>query len=76
MSLGKRIENLEKRYGALPGEGLDPAERERRSAEFLALLERITEKAEREAGQGDTRRLRALEEILESIERRRIPRGA
>ena len=76
MSLEKRIEDLEKRYGALPGEELDPAERDRRRVEFLALIERVREKAEREAAQGDTRRLSALEEILESIETRRIPRGA
>ena len=75
MNLEKRVENLEKRYGASPGEELDPAERERRRVEFLALIERVREKAEREAAQGDTRRLSALEE-LESIERRRILRGA
>ena len=75
MSLEKRIERLEERYGASPGEELDPAERERRSTEFLALLERVREKAEREAARGDTRRLSALEE-LESIETRRILRGA
>ena len=75
MNLEKRVENLEKRYGASPGEELDPAERERRRVEFLALAERVREKAEREAAQGDTRRLSALEE-LESMERWQAPHGA
>jgi hypothetical protein len=68
-SLERRIEGLEKLYGASPGES-DPGEREKRRAKFLALVERVSVKAAREQEQGDTRRQRALDELLEWGHRR------
>lgn len=69
-SIERRIRQLEDRYHA----GEEPGgreEREKRRRDFLVKLQSIRAKAESEERRGDPRRRRALDELEESIKRRR-----
>ncbi len=66
MSMEKRIEALERFYGA-EARKEDPAEEAIRRAEFAAKLERAEEKA---AEESDPRRRIALDELKETMKER------
>jgi hypothetical protein len=69
-SIERRIRQLEDRYHA----GEEPGgreEREKRRRDFLVKLQSMRAKAESEERMGDPRRRRALDELEESIKRRR-----
>ena len=74
-SLDRRIEALERLYAMGDGPDLEPQDLEERRAAMREEWQRGWEKAEREAAAGDTRRLRALENLertmRERAERRR-----
>ncbi len=69
MSLEKRIEALERFYGA-EARKEDPAEEAIRRAEFAAKLERAEEKAAAEEAEGNPGRRIALDELKESMKER------
>jgi hypothetical protein len=69
-SIERRIRQLEDRYHAGEEPGGDE-EREKRRRDFLEQLQSIRAKAESEERMGDPRRRRALDELEESIKRRR-----
>jgi hypothetical protein len=69
MSVEKRIEALERSYGAEAREE-DPAEVARRRAEFAAKLDRGEAKAAAEEAEGDPRRRIALDELKETMKER------
>ena len=74
-SLDRRIEALEKLYAMGDGPDPEPQNLEERRAAMREEWRRGWEKAEREAAAGDSRRLRALENLertmRERAERRR-----
>jgi hypothetical protein len=69
-ALERRIQQLEDLYHSSPWEE-SPEVREERRADFLEMYERAREKAEREEAEGKPQRRIALENLLESISRRR-----
>jgi hypothetical protein len=69
-SIERRIRQLEDRYHAREEPGGNE-EREKRRRDFLEKLQSIRAKAESEERMGDPRRRRALDELEESIKRRR-----
>jgi hypothetical protein len=69
-SLNGRVRRLEERYGIEDAEEGERVSEERRAA-LKADLQHGRERAEREAAAGDSRRLRALELLEQSIKRRR-----
>jgi hypothetical protein len=69
-SLERRIQQLEEVYQLSSGSD-DPVEREKRRAAFVETFERAWEKAEREEALGKPRRRELLEELIESMRRRR-----
>jgi hypothetical protein len=66
----RRIRQLEDRYRAGEEQG-GREEREKRRRDFLVKLQSMRAKAESEERMGDPRRRRALDELEESIKRRR-----
>ena len=74
-SLDRRIEALERLYAMGDGPDLEPQDLEERRAAFWESWQSAMQKAEREAAAGDSRRLRALENLeasmRERVERRR-----
>jgi hypothetical protein len=75
-SIERRIQQLEGLYHvSSDGEARMPADREAILRELREQRESAIEKAEREAAEGDPRRLNALKDLEESV-RRRLERGA
>ncbi len=74
-SLDRRIEALERLYTTSEGSALEPLDLEERRARLRESWQSAKEQAEREAAAGDSRRLRALEDLERSfkarVERRR-----
>ena len=70
MGIEQRIQKLEGLYHASGQGSEDPEVRESQRKDFLEKLWRGREKAEREALAGDSRRLRALEDLERTIKRR------
>ena len=77
MSLNNRLERLEGICGISPNGEPPPISPEREAAlrELRETRERAYEKAEREAAEGDYRRLNALRELDEHVKRRVRERG-
>ena len=69
-SIGRRVRRLEEVCRLSSGND-NPVEREKRRAAFVETFERAWERAEREEAVGLPRRRRALEQLIESVRRRR-----
>jgi hypothetical protein len=75
-SLERRVQQLEDLYNVSPDdETRMPPDREAALRELSELRESAIEKAEREAAEGDYRRLNALRDLEESV-RRRLERAS
>jgi hypothetical protein len=69
-SINRRIEALERLYAIEEGPAIEPPELEERRAALIASMDRAKEQAQREAAAGDSRRLRALEDLERSMRER------
>jgi hypothetical protein len=75
-SIERRIQQLEGLYQASPGSDSGAAEeREMRRGAFLEMLQGAREKAAREEAEGYPQRRIALDNLLESMRRRREADG-
>jgi hypothetical protein len=73
-NLDRRIEALERLYATGEDPTIEPPDLEERRAALIASMGRAKEKAREEAAAGDSRRLRALEDLERTIRERRISR--